>query len=413
MLLVGERYLFSSRGKAMRFLAGRRRLYFIILLVILTVGGVAGYLALTASRPAANAKQVSPASGKPGGAVPASKKAKAPGEPEGKAAVPVSVTSIQEGEVSSYITSTANLVPENDVKVLAESQGKVAEVRVEEGDRVAKGEILAQLDQGDAEITLKKAQVKASNARLNFERAGKVLAENLMSREQYEKIATENEVARQEEAEAAWRLEKTTIRAPFSGHLTERMIRAGQHIRPGDVLFSVADFDPLIARIYLPEKDVLGLTEGRGVRITLKANETTQVKGRIRQISPVVDPATGTVKVTVEAVTPPPELRPGAFVSLAIVRETHPKALLVPREAILWEMQDSYLFIVDGAVARRRPVSLGLEEEGQVEVVRGLAAGDQVIVAGQGGLKDGASVKVLPSAQASDSRASRAPQARG
>jgi membrane fusion protein (multidrug efflux system) len=76
-------------------------------------------------------------------------------------------------------------------------------------------------------------------------------------------------------------------------------------------------------------------------------------------------------------------------------------------------MQDSYLFVVDGAVARRRPVSLGLEEEGQVEVVRGLAAGDRVIVAGQGGLKDGASVKVLPSAQASDSRVSRASQARG
>jgi membrane fusion protein (multidrug efflux system) len=374
---------------------------------------VAGYFAIT-SRPAAGTKaQSGQASGKTAGAVPASQKTESPAAPQGKAAVPVSVAAIQEGEVSSYITSTANLVPENDVKVLAESEGKVAEVRVEEGDRVVKGQILAQLDQGDAEITLKKAQVKASNAKLNFDRAGKVLAENLMSREQYDKVATENEVARQEEAEAAWRLEKTTIRAPFSGHLTERMIRPGQHIRPGDVLFSVADFDPLIARIYLPEKDVLGLSEGRSVRITLKANEATQVKGRIRQISPVVDPATGTVKVTVEAVAPPAELRPGAFVTLAIVRETHPKALLVPREAILWEMQDSYLFIVDGEVARRRPVSLGLEEEGNVEIVRGLTAGERVIVAGQGGLKDGASVKVLASAQASDSRTSRGPQARG
>jgi len=397
----------------MRFPSGRKRLYFIIFLVVLTAGAVAGYFAIT-SRPAAGTKaQSGQASGKPAGAVPASQKTESPAAPQGKAAVPVSVAAIQEGEVSSYITSTANLVPENDVKVLAESEGKVAEVRVEEGDRVVKGQILAQLDQGDAEITLKKAQVKASNAKLNFDRAGKVLAENLMSREQYDKVSTENEVARQEEAEAAWRLEKTTIRAPFSGHVTERMIRPGQHIRPGDVLFSVADFDPLIARIYLPEKDVLGLSEGRTVRITLKANEATQVKGRIRQISPVVDPATGTVKVTVEAVAPPAELRPGAFVTLAIVRETHPKALLVPREAILWEMQDSYLFIVDGEVARRRPVSLGLEEEGNVEIVRGLTAGERVIVAGQGGLKDGASVKVLPSAQASDSRTSRGPQARG
>src|SRR5262245_30023680 len=125
----------------MRFLPGRKRLYFIVFLVILTASGVAGYFALTTSRSAANAKaQVSQASGKPGSAVPTSKKPETPGASEGKAAVPVSVASIQEGEVSSYITSTANLVPENDVKVLAESEGKVAEVRVEEGDRVTKGE---------------------------------------------------------------------------------------------------------------------------------------------------------------------------------------------------------------------------------------------------------------------------------
>jgi len=414
MCRVGERHPILSREQAMRVGSGRKRLLFIILPVVLAAGGVAAYLALRPARPSPEASAGTAETGKSTrAAVPASNKTETPQKTEEKTAVPVSVTSIQEGEVSSYITATANLVPENDVKVLSEAEGKAAEVRVEEGDRVSRGQVLALLDQGDADIALKKAQVKAANAKLNFERAGRVLAENLMSREQYEKISTESEVARQEEAEAAWRLEKTTIRAPFAGRVTERMIGAGQHVRPGDTLFSVADFDPLIARIYLPEKDVLGLVEGRAVRISPKASESVQVRGRIRQISPVVDPATGTVKVTVEAVAPPAELRPGAFVTVNIVRETHSKALLVPREAILWEMQDSYLFVVDGNVARRRGVSLGLEESGHVEVLRGLAAGDRVIVAGQGSLKDGASVKVVPTAQASGARLPKSPAARG
>ena len=85
----------------------------------------------------------------------------------------------------------------------------------------------------------------------------------------------------------------------------------GQHIRPGDELFMVTDFDPLVARIYLPEKDILGLAEDRPVRIQLQADEDVEFEGRIRQISPVVDVATGTVKLTIEAIRPPRSVRPG------------------------------------------------------------------------------------------------------
>ena len=99
------------------------------------------------------------------------------------------------------------------------------------------------------------------------------------------------------------------------------MVNPGQHVRIGDELFRIADFDPLIAKLYLPEKDVITLTEGRSVRLTLAADSSVQFAGTIRQISPVVDTSTGTVKVTVEADDPPSMVRPGAFVSVAIVRQ--------------------------------------------------------------------------------------------
>ena len=247
-----------------------------------------------------------------------------------------------------------------------------------------------------------KVYVRLENSKLNYDRAQQEVAEHLISQEQFDRTHLDNQIAQQELAEAQWRLAKTTIRAPFGGRVTERFMKLGQHIRPGDQLFTVADFDPLIAKIFLPEKDVIGLKEGREVRITLKASEQTRFRGRIRQISPVVDTATGTVKLTVEATAPPPEVRPGAFVTIDIVRETHPQAVLLPREAVIRELQDAYVFVASAGIAEKRTVSLGLEEGTRIEALSGVKPGEQVIVAGQGGLKQGSPIKVIPAPEASD-----------
>jgi len=320
---------------------------------------------------------------------------------DGKAPVPVSISAVASGTISSYISSTANLVAEDEVKILAETEGRVDDLRVEEGHRIGRGQVLATIDRSDEEMSLKKAEFRAANAQIAYDRAKQVVADSLMSQEQFDKVRMENDIAAQELAEARWKLDKTAIKAPFGGRVTERAIRPGQHVRPGDHLFTVADFDPLIARIYLPEKDVYGLKEGRQVRISLKAHEEVRFVGRIRQISPVVDTATGTVKVTVEANDPPSEVRPGAFVTIDIVRETRTRATLVPREAVVRELQEAYVFVARDGAAVRRPVALGLEENGHIEAVSGIEPGEDVIVAGQGNLRDGARVKVIanPSVQ--------------
>ena len=395
----------SSRKRAFVFSSA--------LLILMVAASAAGLYVYRRSSPAPDASQQDAAKsgGTSGGIALASTKSaaeavssekKKEGDGKEKAAVPVSVAAIATGPVSAYITSTANLVAEDEVKVLAEAEGRVAELLVEEGNRVGKGQVLAQLAKDDAEIALTKAQVRLENARLNYGRAQQEVQDHLISQEQFEKSHLENQIGQQELAEAQWRLDKTTIRAPFGGRVTERFMKLGQHIRPGDQLFTVADFDPLIAKIFLPEKDVIGLKEGREVRITMKANEQTRFHGRIRQISPVVDTATGTIKVTVEATAPPQEVRPGAFVTIDIVRETHPQAVLLPREAVIRELQDAYVFVANAGVAEKRTVSLGLEEGARIEALSGVKAGEQVIVAGQGGLKQGSLIKVIPAPEASD-----------
>jgi membrane fusion protein (multidrug efflux system) len=317
-------------------------------------------------------------------------------EENGKAPVPVEVAQIGVGNVSAYISSTANLVAENDVKVLAEAEGRVSRLLVEEGDAISKGQLLAVLVQDDEEISLKKAELSASNARLAYERAKDLVDKELISQEEYDKLSIDYEIANQELAEAQWAKDKTEIRSPFTGKVTGRMIQVGQHVQISDELFQVTDFDPLIARIYLPERDIIGLNEGREVRILLNADDEVRFTGRIRQISPIVDTATGTVKVTVEANgDSPSQVRPGSFVTINIVRETRADTLLVPREAVIRELQKAHVFVADGELAEKRAITLGLQEGEFVEALSGVEAGDQVIVAGQGGLKDGSPVKIL------------------
>ncbi len=322
-----------------------------------------------------------------------------------ESSVPVNVVKVTVGSVSTYLTSTANLVPEDEVTVLAEAEGRVTQLLVEEGDRVSCGQLLVTLLRDEAEIAHNKSRLKSANAELAFERARRMLGDDLIAREEYDRVTMDHRIAEQELAEAKWELDKTEIRAPFDGRVTRRSVTLGQHIREGDELFVVTNFDPLIARIYLPEKDVIALEEGRHVDITLKADEEVRFQGRIRQISPVVDTATGTVKVTVEAIAPPAAVRPGGFVIIDIVRETHADALVLPREAVIRELATAHVFVANDGVAEKRSVDLGLEEGESLEILSGVAAGEQIVVAGQGGLKDGEKIKILaadPDATASE-----------
>jgi membrane fusion protein, multidrug efflux system len=316
-----------------------------------------------------------------------------------KDAALVAVSRVEPGSISAYVTATANLVAEDEVKVVSETEGKVVELLVEEGDAVARGQRLLQVDRTDAALAVAKAELALRNASLGFERSEKMADDELISHQDLDKARYDRDLARQALDEARHELQKTTVVAPFAGRITVRKVRLGQTVKSGDELLTLADFDPLVARVFLPEREVLDLRVGQAADLGLKAREDVRFRGRIRQISPVVDTASGTVKVTVEALQPPATVRPGAFVSVGIVRETRGHALLIPRPAVVRELRDTYVFVADGAVARKRPVELGLEEGDRLEVRGGLSAGDLVVVSGQGALKDGAPIKLATGGQ--------------
>ncbi|HMB52643.1 MAG TPA: efflux RND transporter periplasmic adaptor subunit [Thermoanaerobaculia bacterium] len=362
--------------------------------VVVAVLGAAGLFALTSR--SANGDEAAEAAAEAG---------ETEGDDEAKdekAPVPVELAAVESGDVASYITATTNLVAEGEVMVLSEVEGRAERVAVDEGSWVRKGQILAVLARQDAEIALEKTRVREANAKTVYDRGEMLSKDELISAEDLDRRRLDYELARQERAEAEWILAKTEIRAPIDGRVSLRQTQPGQHLRPGDPMFQITDSNPLIARIYLPEKDVLALDAGRTVEMSLDAAPDVTFTGRIRQISPVVDTATGTVKLTLEVSNPPSQVRPGSFVTARVVRERHPDVLVLPREAVLRELKQAHVFVAQGdgdeMTAVRRAVTLGIEETERVEV-SGLEAGERVVVAGQGSLSDGARIRELTADQ--------------
>ncbi|MDX1632207.1 MAG: efflux RND transporter periplasmic adaptor subunit [Thermoanaerobaculia bacterium] len=323
-------------------------------------------------------------------------------EEEEETRIPVEVTDVERDTVAAYIAASANLVPDRDVRVIAEAEGRIEKLLVEEGDRVKAGQPLVRLVQDDTRIALQKAKARLANAEQAFERAERMKEQEVISNEEFDLLSMEYRVAQQEVAEAEWALSKRTVRAPFDGQITERFVDLGQNVKLSQELFSLASYDPLVARIYLPEKEVLGLEPGREVSLALAADESIRFSGEIQKISPIVDTATGTVKVTVEATEKPAQVRPGGFVTVRIVRERREGVPVVPRESVIRELNQAHVFVADGSKAAKRPVEVGMEEGEKVEITEGLEPGEKVITAGQGGLKDGDEIKVLEPAQVAD-----------
>ncbi|MCX6546217.1 MAG: efflux RND transporter periplasmic adaptor subunit [Acidobacteria bacterium] len=309
-------------------------------------------------------------------------------------AVPVQVEAPRRGTVSAALSASSTLESEQQADVLAKTDGLVVRMLVDEGANVAKGQVLAEIDDADKKIALQQARLKAEASKREYERAQRSHQDQLISQQDFERLRSTNDLAQADVDSAALSISYTRILAPFAGRIVDRAVVQGRHIKPGEKLFTVANMSPLVARVFLPEKDVAGLRLGQSAELVLDAAGGQRLPGRVTKISPVVDTSTGTIKVTVEALSLTPAARPGSFTTVRIVTDTHANALLVPKGAVVREDSADYLFVVEGSRARRCKVTLGFPSDGRIEVAAGLSGRESVIIAGQGSLKDGARVDV-------------------
>jgi len=329
----------------------------------------------------------------------------AAGGPSAADAIAVRVEPATREPISQLYSTSATLRAKKRATVIARTRGVIRELRVEEGMRVSEGQVLAVLEDDEQRIAAERARTAAEVATSELERQAGLLDQGLVSEDVYERLRRDAVDARHAAELAELELSRTRIRAPFSGVVLTRQLDVGATVSDGTAVYDLADVDPLEADVNIPERHVTRLRPGQSVRLTADASDAS-VDARIERIAPSVDPATGTVKVTV-AVAAGAGLRPGAFVRVDIVTATHEDALVVPRSALVAEGRRWHLYRLagDGSTVEQLEVTLGFETGERVEIDSvasddALAAGDEVVVIGASALSDGAVVQVVDDAAA-------------
>ncbi len=322
--------------------------------------------------------------------------AKAPEEEDQpEAALPVEVKPVAAGTIAAHFTGPVTLETEEDAVVVAKTGGVVEKIYVEEGQVVKAGRLLAKLEVERQAFELDRAKATLQKLEKDYQRNQELFTRNLVSAEIFESTKYEYEAQKAAYKLAKLQLDYTSIKAPIGGVVAERHIKVGNMVQANEPTFRITDFNTLKAVLHVPEIELDKLRLNQQAILKVDALPGQVFSGQVGLISPVVDPASGTIKVTIELQNTGRALKPGMFGRVSIMHDIHNDALLLPKEAVLAEDREAAVFVVRDSVAYRMLVKLGLVNTIHYEVLTGVAEGDLVVTTGQAGLKDSARVAVV------------------
>ncbi len=325
-------------------------------------------------------------------------------------AVSVEGAIVVRGNVESIQKYTAEIVSIERINVAPEIPGKVVNLYVKEGDRVKKGQVLAQLDSEQSRLQyeqakagLEVAKASFSEAEKNYKRMKSLYDEDAVSQQQFEQVelAYKSAQAQLKQAEAGFNLSeyylnKTRITSPINGIVTFRYIDVGEvfnQMTHVNGIFTIESFDTLRAKFSISEQDLDKIREGIKAKIFvpyLQNNDDT-LTGIVSYVGKSADIRTKNYPVYIDFYNPKNKVKPGSFGSVEVVIASKDNAIMVPKVAI---QENSIIYIVKNKVAKKVEVVTGIEGEKWIEIISGINEGDTVLTKGIFGLPDNTPVKV-------------------
>jgi len=327
-----------------------------------------------------------------------------PGEDKGPEAIPVEVEKVARRAIAASYGNTATLEPRAEAQVVAKTSGVALEVLVEEGQTVRAGQVLVRLDPDRARLQAAQSSAQARKLEANFKRAQQLEAQQMVSANDLDQLRYDLENARAVNRLANLELSYSNVVAPISGVIASRDIKPGNFVQINSPIFRIVDTARLEATLNVPEREIAKLRPGQAVDLTVDALPGRRFAGTVDRVAPVVDTGSGTFRV-VAGFDGDGELQAGMFSRLAIRYDQREDALVVPRRALLEDGGEPAVFAVREGKASRVALELGYSDGGWVEVRKGLAEGDAVVVAGKAALREGTAVQVLGDAVAAKAEA--------
>jgi membrane fusion protein (multidrug efflux system) len=327
-------------------------------------------------------------------------------------AISVSAAVAREQAWQSRLPAIGTLKAYQGVDLTAEVLGTVKEVLFQSGEKVSLGQPLLQLDSEVERAILATAEAVRALARVEYQRGQDLIKRQAISKSEFDRLNAELLKAEASVTQLKAELDKKRILAPFAGTIGIRQVDTGDYLSPGTSFATLQDLSRLYVDFFLPEQDYPKLAIGQRVRLSVAAYPGEVFSGEISALNPKVEETTRNVQVRAMLPNPDNKLLPGMFANLEVLLPGEQPQVLVPETAITYTLYGNSVYVIGeqkddkGTVVKddkgqvrlvveRRFVETGERRDGQVLVLKGLKAGEQVVTAGQLKLDNGAHVAIV------------------
>lgn len=313
---------------------------------------------------------------------------------------PVTTARPTRGDITRHVALPGSLRANQQVALQARVAGFVRTVLVDRGDKVSAGQVLAEIEVPEllAEKTKREAEVRVAEIEARRLDGGRRKSPDLVTQQSLDAASGRLEVARAELEKVETLLAFATVRAPFAGTITARMVDPGAFVAAGAAggaaaVLTLADTSALRAVVPVPEAEALRVRTGQPVRVIVEGT-TNVFTGKVSRHGGALDEATRSLVVEADLPNADEALRPGMFATVQIGVEHRTRALLVRTDALVVERTGTFVFRVDQGLSRKTAVKTGFEDGTLTEVISGLAEDALLVVPAKSAPADGNPVKV-------------------
>ncbi len=336
-------------------------------------------------------------------------KSETDGEEKARQAVAVSTAVIERGDLLRSLDYKGTVIPWRQANITPDVSGRVARIYKQPGDRVERGDLLAELDLVQIDLQLQQARAalavasaSRTDAEMQEKRLAALLEKDAVARMQHEKAQLALEAARTQYMSAQANLEmlnyiksNSKMRAPFSGVITRRSLEEGDMINPamgaGLGVLTLMDMSRVKVLIDVPAHEIEEIQIGQLCLVTVASLPRESFPGRVLSRNLAADPVSKSFRVEIEIENPELRIKPGVFADVAVETMKRSEVLLLPLKALLAGDQ---VFLYDRGTARKTAVKTGERNRDYVEVLSGLDPGTRVLVSGNFDLRDGSAVRI-------------------
>jgi len=314
-----------------------------------------------------------------------------PPGPGGPPPAKVVTDSVERRNFGPVIEAVGTALARESVEITSKSANTITAIRFVEGQNIAAGAVLVELDRAQTAAALAEAEANLFEARNQFNRGRDLSVTQALSKAQLDQLETAVKTGESRVTAARARLEDTVIRAPFAGRTGLRRVSLGGLVNPGTVITTLDDSSVIKLEFTVPQSFLKDLSLGLPVEASAEGLGDRSFRGKVSTIDSRIDPVSRSIAVRAELPNAGGELRPGLFMSVRLRGKQQP-TLMIPEEALLPEQGRNLVFVVEAGKAVQREVRIGGREPGSVAILEGLVGNEQVVVEGMQRIRDGGRV---------------------